>query len=298
MVPDLPYGRLVVPDDSEGPVGRGRFAPAGRSQELRAPSASDDAQARALCRRLTVTSGASRVVRSLVAIAVCTAVSLSMSGQLATADDLTDRRDELKAQLTQTRSSLNESSASLRRAALAVDRTQSALVAAEAALAMTRRQLAVATQRDQLMAAKLTKAQADLARAKAAVVVGQQKLDAQDALAGEMVRNSSTSNRPTSCRSRCWWRARRRPTCPPGSSGRRRCSTPLPTRSTGWRWSSASWTPRGPDRPAWNGRWRPTARGRPPTCAPPRCSSSGPRRRPRTSTGCWASNAPSGRRGR
>ncbi len=157
--------------------------------ELRAPSVSDDAPARALAAAPVKTIGrvacSARWSQSRSAPrSVCRwAVSWprpTTSPTVATSS----RRSS-----TKTRSSLNESSASLRRAAVAVDRTQSALVAAEAALAKTRRQLAAATQRDQLMAAKLTKAQADLARAKAAVVVGQQRLDAQDALAGEMVRD-------------------------------------------------------------------------------------------------------------
>jgi murein DD-endopeptidase MepM/ murein hydrolase activator NlpD len=163
VVPDLPYVRSDVPENSGGPT-EGR---------LRTPSL------------LSV----ARVVRAAVAVTVCTAVSLALGGQLATADDLTDRRKDLQAQLAQTRSNLSESSAVLRRAALAVDRTSAALGTAQAALAQTRRQLAAASQRDRLMATKLRTAQTTLAKARAAVLVGEQKLATQDALTSEIARN-------------------------------------------------------------------------------------------------------------
>ena len=145
MVPDLPYGRLVVPDDSEGPDSGGRFAQARRSHELRRSPASDGVPRAPFCRARTASASAlARRCARWSRSAVCTAVSLSLTGQLATADDLTDRRDELKAQLTKTRSSLNESSASLRRPRWPSTAPSRPLQAAQAALAETRRQLAAA----------------------------------------------------------------------------------------------------------------------------------------------------------
>ena len=210
MVPDLPYVRKDVPDDSEGPDTTGRFAKMGRSSELREPSTSEGnavrplpAQNRGRYRRpprAAHVGGGRRL---------CTAVSLSLTGELAAADDLTDRREELKAQIASTRSSLSESSAALRRAAVAVDRTQSQLEAAKAALAETRRALAVAAERDRLMAAKLARAQAELARAKAAVVVGPAEARRPGCTRRARSSATSTSSRPICCRSRSWSRAAR-----------------------------------------------------------------------------------------
>ena len=107
----------------------------------------------------------------------------------ADADDLDDRRDELKSQLAKTRTDLNESSTSLRSAALDVDRAESALAGARAALAQTRNQLAAATARDKQMAAKLAAARAQLAKARAAVVVAQNRLNNQKTKAGDIVRD-------------------------------------------------------------------------------------------------------------
>ena len=60
---------------------------------------------------------------------------------------------------------------------------------AEAKLAQTQRDLAVARDRDAKAAAKLKKARAELRAAKAAVVAGQRELDAQEAMAGRVVRD-------------------------------------------------------------------------------------------------------------
>ncbi|HET7476459.1 MAG TPA: M23 family metallopeptidase [Dermatophilaceae bacterium] len=91
--------------------------------------------------------------------------------------------------MAETARDLNESTHELSAAAMAVEQSRDSLIAAQAALAQTRDELAAAHRRDVAMAAKLKKAKADLVRAKAAVVAGQKKLDAERQMAGNMVRD-------------------------------------------------------------------------------------------------------------
>ena len=130
-----------------------------------------------------------RALRVTLAVSVCTAVTVSLMGQIASADDLTDRRDAVKQQLAKTRSDLSESSAALSEAAVAVDRTEIELGNARAQLAQTRVELAAAARQDRELAAKLRRARAQLAKVKAAVLEGQKKLDAEEGMAGNMVRD-------------------------------------------------------------------------------------------------------------
>jgi murein DD-endopeptidase MepM/ murein hydrolase activator NlpD len=133
-----------------------------------------------------------RVRRGLLvglAVWVASAVWLTLLPPDTFADDLTDQRKQIQRQITQTKHDLSESSAALRAAGIAVTRTQARLDLAEAKLAQTQRDLAVARDLDTKAAAKLRKAQADLRRAKAAVIAGQRELDAQEAMAGRVVRD-------------------------------------------------------------------------------------------------------------
>ncbi len=124
-----------------------------------------------------------------LAIALSTAVALTLFAPAAGADDLTEHRSRVKQQLAHTRNELSESSHALTRAGIAVDRAQGKLDLARQRLAQTRKELTAAKARDVAMAAKLKKAKADLAAAKAAVARGQAELDAQQATAGQMVRD-------------------------------------------------------------------------------------------------------------
>jgi len=107
----------------------------------------------------------------------------------ATADDLTDRRKQISRQINQTKHDLSESSAALKRAGVEVARTQARLDLAEAELRKTQSELAVAKAKDTAAAARLRRAQDDLRKAKAAVRAGQRELDAQEAMAGRLVRD-------------------------------------------------------------------------------------------------------------
>jgi murein DD-endopeptidase MepM/ murein hydrolase activator NlpD len=107
----------------------------------------------------------------------------------ASADELTSQRARVKQQIAKTKSDLNESSQALSAAVVAVDKAQNKLDAANARLATTRQELAAAQTKDTQMAAKLQQARADLAAAVAAVVAGQARLDAQEAKAGQVVRD-------------------------------------------------------------------------------------------------------------
>ena len=120
---------------------------------------------------------------------ICSAVTAAFMVPPALADDLTDQRDQVKAQQAAKKRELNESSRALNVAADAVDAAESQLAAAQAALAQTRIELATARRVDAAMAAKLKAAEVALAKAKAAVKANQKKLDAEKVLAGQMVRD-------------------------------------------------------------------------------------------------------------
>ncbi len=130
-----------------------------------------------------------RHVRLVVAVGICSAVTAALLVPPASADDLSDQRDQVKAQQAAKKRELNESSRALNSAADAVDAAESQLAAAQAALAQTRIELATARRVDTAMAAKLKAAEVALAKAKAAVKANQKKLDAEKALAGQMVRD-------------------------------------------------------------------------------------------------------------
>ncbi|HKH55546.1 MAG TPA: peptidoglycan DD-metalloendopeptidase family protein, partial [Propionibacteriaceae bacterium] len=88
-----------------------------------------------------------------------------------------------------TSSDLNESSKALSVAAKAVDRTQAQLTSARIRLAQTQSELAIARSEDLRLAAQLRQAKAELATASARVVVGQQNLAAEEAIAGDVIRD-------------------------------------------------------------------------------------------------------------
>lgn len=128
-------------------------------------------------------------LRILVAAGVCSALTVALAVPPAAADDLTDRRDEVKAQQAAKQRELGESSRALNQAAAAVDLAESNLAAAQSALAQTRIELARARRIDAAMAAKLKRAEAALKRARKAVAANQRKLAAEKAMAGQMVRD-------------------------------------------------------------------------------------------------------------
>ena len=178
MVPDLPYDRSVVPDGSEALKHGGRFARLARSLRFRVNSASEvktSGQPSSTVARASRSAGAARPRAwvTALAVAVSTAVALTLFAPTAGADDLTDHRSRVKQQLAQTRNELSESSHALTRAGIAVDKAQAKLDLARQQLAQTRKELRVARAKDVAMAAKLKKAKADLAAAKAAVAAGQ-----------------------------------------------------------------------------------------------------------------------------
>jgi murein DD-endopeptidase MepM/ murein hydrolase activator NlpD len=180
--PDLPYVRQDVPDDSEAP----RFARLARSRGLFAtPSASKGTTAYLAA----VRDAGARTLRAAVAVAVASTLALTLHAPQASADELTSQRARVKQQIAKTKSDLNESSQALSVAVVAVDKAQNKLDAASARLAMTRQELAAAQTKDTQMAAKLQQARADLAAAVAAVVAGQARLNAQEAKAGQVVRD-------------------------------------------------------------------------------------------------------------
>jgi murein DD-endopeptidase MepM/ murein hydrolase activator NlpD len=185
VVPDLPYVRKDVPDDSEAPQHAGRFARLGESVKLLATPTSKGITA---CLSAVYLAG-TRTARTAVAVAVASALTLALLGSQASADELTSHRARVKQQITKTKSDLGESTKALSAAAVAVDKAQNKLDAATGKLTTTRQELAAAKAKDVEMAAKLQQARADLAAAVAAVAAGQARLDAEQAKAGQMVRD-------------------------------------------------------------------------------------------------------------
>ena len=187
VVPDLPYVRKDVPDDSEAPKASGRFAGLVRRRGM------TQSASLGTTKYLTrgVMPGLRRVRRGLLValtVSVASAVWLTLLTP-ATADDLTDQRKQIAKQINRTKHDLSESSAALKKAGVEVARTQGRLDVAEAKLRKTQSELAVAKAKDTAAAAKLRKAQEDLRKAKAAVQAGQRELDAQEAMAGRLVRD-------------------------------------------------------------------------------------------------------------
>jgi murein DD-endopeptidase MepM/ murein hydrolase activator NlpD len=120
---------------------------------------------------------------------LASALSLGLLAPLASADELTTHRARVKQQIAKTKSDLNESSKALSGAAVAVDKAQNKVDAANARLAGTRQDLATAETRDAEMAAKLLQSRAELAAAVAAVAAGRARLEAQQAKAGQVIRD-------------------------------------------------------------------------------------------------------------
>jgi|SoiMethySBSTD1v2_1073268.scaffolds.fasta_scaffold00034_37 murein DD-endopeptidase MepM/ murein hydrolase activator NlpD len=190
VVPDLPYVRQDVPDDSEAPQVGGRFArPARSAKPLAIPPASKGITAYLSAVWAAAYAAGRRPVQTAVAVAIAAALVLTLVGPQASADELTTQRARVKQQIAKTKSDLNESTKTLSAAAVAVDKAQNKLDAATAKLATTRQALTAAKTRDAEMAANLEQARADLAAAVAAVAAGQARLDAEQAKAGQMIRD-------------------------------------------------------------------------------------------------------------
>jgi murein DD-endopeptidase MepM/ murein hydrolase activator NlpD len=186
VVPDLPYVRKDVPDDSEAPQHAGRFA---RLTGRRKPSATPPTSTGTTAHPSAVYLTGRRAGCTALAVAVASALAFTLLGPQALADELTTHRARVKQQIAKTKSDLSESTETLSAAALAVDKAQSKLDAATAKLTTTRQELSEAAAKDVQMAAKLRQARADLAAAVAAVAAGQARLDAEQAKAGQMIRD-------------------------------------------------------------------------------------------------------------
>ena len=130
-----------------------------------------------------------RISRAAVVVAVASALLLAMLASDASADELKAQRARVKQEIAKTKSDLNESTKELRGAVVEVDKAENKLDAASARLTSTRQELRVAQTKDAHMATKLEQARADLTAAIAAVAAGQARLDAQQAEAGQVVRD-------------------------------------------------------------------------------------------------------------
>ena len=184
MAPDLPCVHLDAPESSEAPEHDDCFA---IDRTPRTPGRR--LQARWSELRAWLRRSSQRSLRLVAVVGIASALTCTLLVSTAKADDLTDRRDQVRAQQAAKKHELNESSHALNAAADAVSAAESELAAAQAALAQTRVELAAAERLDVAMAAKLKVAKQRLAKAKAAVAENQRKLDAEKKLAGQIVRD-------------------------------------------------------------------------------------------------------------
>jgi murein DD-endopeptidase MepM/ murein hydrolase activator NlpD len=185
VYPDLPHVRQDVPDDSEAPqAAAGRFARPTRGRGLPAAPASKGITAHLSA----LLAPARHKLRAVAALAIAATLCATLHATPASADELISQHARVKQQIAKTESDLNESSEALSAAIVAVDKAQNKLDVASARLEATRQELTSAETKDAQMAAKLQHARADLAAAVAAVVAGQARLDAQQAEAGQTVR--------------------------------------------------------------------------------------------------------------
>jgi murein DD-endopeptidase MepM/ murein hydrolase activator NlpD len=127
--------------------------------------------------------------RAAVVFGVALALLLALIASDASADELRSQRARVKQQIAKTKSELGESTKTLSAAVVAVDKAQNKLDAATARLTTTRQELRVAQTKDAHMVTRLREVRADLAAAVAAVAAGQARLDAQQAKAGQVIRD-------------------------------------------------------------------------------------------------------------
>ncbi|GAA3557639.1 M23 family metallopeptidase [Microlunatus spumicola] len=130
-----------------------------------------------------------RVPSAVLTGALVVALTAGLLVSTAQADDLTDQRNALKQQISRSKSDLTESSAALSNAGVQVDQAASRLASAQAELSRAQGALTAAKAEDVRLAAKLKRAQTDLAKAKAAVLDCQERLDAKKQMVGVIVRN-------------------------------------------------------------------------------------------------------------
>ncbi len=131
----------------------------------------------------------SRLARiTTLVLAVCLLFG-ALPGQ-ARADDLTDQRDKVRRQISDTQTKVGTAAQTLSGVTARLTESRRELANARAQLAYVRQQLAAAQQKDREMAGKLVSAQKALAKAKADVVQGEKNVAAQLLLIGQAVRSA------------------------------------------------------------------------------------------------------------
>lgn len=118
---------------------------------------------------------------------VVLAIGLTMTTPVW-ADELTDERARVTAELTAAQSTLDAATKTLANASSSLAESRSRLTAAQTELAETRRQLAETQQQDQDAAARWAAAQDELEAAKADVAQGERNVRAQQTKVGTVVR--------------------------------------------------------------------------------------------------------------
>lgn len=113
---------------------------------------------------------------------------LAATAPMAHADELTDQRDRVATQLSQTQAHRNESGAALSQATENLAASQQRLEAARAQLSRTQEALAAAKAKDAELAKKLAKTQSEVEAAKAAVSEAEKAVADEQAKVGDIVR--------------------------------------------------------------------------------------------------------------
>jgi len=126
--------------------------------------------------------------RLAAVLAACILAMAALASPFASADDdLKDKQNQVKKQISAADADLEETSAALRAATIALREAQAALSSAQARLAETRARLLKAQILDRKMQAKLNEAIAALAAARVELREGQAEVERQREAAGEMV---------------------------------------------------------------------------------------------------------------
>lgn len=130
-----------------------------------------------------------RLAAAAVVLAVATAWAPA-----ARADDLTDQRDTVNAQLQQAQQDINQSSAALAAAVARLEQSQAQLLTARSALASAEAELAGARAKDAAAAGALASATLRAEVAGTAVAQGQADIAEQRTLVGEVARDTYQQN--------------------------------------------------------------------------------------------------------
>ena len=140
------------------------------------------------CTTKNTPATASRLLRSLIAaLTLCLTLGLVSP---AAADDLNDKRDDVRKSIVASKKDVAESKAEMSKAVAKLAKAQSALAKAQRALSAADAAVAQAKSQDAAIAARLAAARDKLAKAKQAVAAAKAEVDAQLSVMGQVARDA------------------------------------------------------------------------------------------------------------